>query len=273
VTRVIATKKSTHVGACIYCGSTDGELTEEHITPYGLGGRLTLLEASCERCRKVTGELERIVLRDMLYAARAALGTPTRRKNERLSPRPMAVERSGQVEEISAVWQDHRKVIQLPIFPVPACIDQRAYVRGIEQTSMDVFDLGEKHEELAARLGVDRVLAPECRPEHFARFIAKMALGYGVERYGLAAFEDIYVRSAILGDSDDIGRWVGCSDRRELPVRKESAISVGFRIIPGDDLVVKIKMFTQFDGAEYVGVVGKVKEIYRNWIHSQGERG
>jgi hypothetical protein len=100
-----------------------------------------------------------------------------------------------------------------------------------------------------------------------------MALGYAVERYGLLAFEEIHVRSAILGAYDDTGRWVGCSDHREFPARPESRVSVGFAIISGDDLVVKIKMLAQFDGAEYVVVVGKVKAIYRNWIHSQARRG
>lgn len=106
----------------------------------------------------------------------------------------------------------------------------------------------------------------------FARLIAKMAYGYAVERYGLAAFEDVYVIPAILGESDDIGRWVGCPDSREFPVR-QCSVSVGFKIIPGDDLVVRLKMFPQFDGAEYVVVVGKVKAIYRDYIHSRGEKG
>jgi hypothetical protein len=102
---------------------------------------------------------------------------------------------------------------------------------------MDVFELSEQAKDIAARHGVDRVLAPEYRPENFARFVAKMALGYAVERYGLPAFEEIYVRSAILGASDHIDRWVGCPDRREFPKRPESTISVGFAIISGDDLI------------------------------------
>jgi hypothetical protein len=270
---VIATKESTHVGACIYCGTTTKRLTKEHVTPFGLNGRLTLLDASCDECAKVTKALEQIVLGGMLFAARAALGTRTRRKKGRLGPRPMRVERAGEIQEIAAVWQDHWKVIQLPIFRVPACVDGRSYERGIEQTSQDVIELSERGAEIAARHGVDRVLLPEYHPEEFARFIAKIALGYAVQRYSLNAFQEIYVRASILGKSNDIGRWVGCSDRREFPVRRESIISVGFIIIPGDDLVVKIKMFAMFDGAEYVVVVGRVKELYRNWIHSRNEKG
>jgi len=137
---------------------------------------------------------------------------------------------------------------------------------------MDVFELSERGEEIAARHAADKVLPYTYRMEDFARSIAKMAYGYAVEKYGLQAFEKTYVLSAILDESNDIGRWVGCSDRREFPVR-ECNISVGYKIIPGDDLVVKIKMFPRFDGAEYVTVVGKIKELYRNYIHSRGEKG
>ena len=187
-------------------------------------------------------------------------------------PHSMLVERAGRIEQVDAVWQDHWKVIRLPIFPLPACIDGRAYASGIECTSMDVFELGESGEEIARRHHADKVLAPEYSAEDFARFIAKMAYGYAIERYGLDAFEEVYVLPAMLGESNDIGRWVGCPDRREFPVRN-CTVSVGFKIIPRDDLAVRIKMFAQFDGAEYVVVVGKVKEVYRNYFHARGEQG
>lgn len=138
--------------------------------------------------------------------------------------------------------------------------------------STDLVELGERGEEIAKRHHVDKVLPPKYAAEDFARFVAKMAYGYAVERYGLDAFDCVYVLPAILGESDDIGKWVGTSDRREFPIR-QCHISVGFKIIPLDDLVVRIKMFPQFDGAEYVVVVGRVKAIYRNYFHARGELG
>lgn len=269
--RIIDTKQSTRIGKCIYCGTTAGKLSEEHITPYGLSGRLTLLDASCEPCTRVTSGLENTILRNLFFAARAALGTLTRRPKERLKPQPMLVEKEGRIQVIKAVWQEQWKVIQLPIFKLPACVDNRPYSGGIECTSMDVFELSERGTEIVARHGAEKVIPHNYRMEDFARFIAKMAYGYAVERYGLEAFEKTYVLPAILGKSNDIGRWVGCSDRREFPVR-QCNISVGYKIILGDDLAVKIKMFPRFDGAEYLVVVGKIKEDYRDYIHSRGEQ-
>jgi hypothetical protein len=233
---------------------------------------LVLREASCDRHAKVTSALEKRILKDMLFAARAALGTRTRHPRDRAKPQSMLVERRGQVQRVDVVWQDHWKVIQLPIFPLPASIDGRPYKSGIEVASMDVFELGERGEEIAKRHNADKVIPPKYSAEDFARFIAKMAYGYAVERYDVNAFETVYVLPAILGESDDIGRWVGCSDRREFPVR-QCNISVGFKIIPQDDLVVRIKMFPQFDGAEYVSVVGRVKGVYRDYFHARGEQG
>jgi hypothetical protein len=272
VRRVIDTRQAKRIGRCIYCGTTEGGLSEERITPYGLSGLLVLLEASCELCAKITSALEKRILKDMFFAARAALRTRTRRPKERAKPHRMFVEKAGRIERVDALWQDHWKIIQLPIFPLPAEIDGRAYASGIECTSMDVFELGERGEEIARRHHADKVLPPKYSAEDFARFVAKMAYGYAIERYDLHAFEDVYVLPAILGVSNDIGRWVGCPDHREFPVR-QCNISVGFKIIPRDDLVVRIKMFPQFDGAEYVVVIGKVRGVYRDYFHARGEQG
>jgi hypothetical protein len=177
----------------------------------------------------------------------------------------MQIEKDGELLTIKIPWQAHWKVIQLPIFDPPAYITGAPYSGGITSNSMDVFELSEQGEEIAKRHDADRVLPPKFQNEDFARFIAKMAYGYAVERYGLSAFEEVYVLPAILGQANDVGRWVGCSDRRELPVRR-CFISVAFRIFPDRDLLVKIKMFPQFDGAEYITVVGRLRESYLQLI-------
>jgi hypothetical protein len=270
--RIIDTTQSKKIGKCIYCGETQGKLSDEHVAPYALNGRCVLIEASCKQHSNITSALETKILSDMLFAARAALSTRTRHKKDRAKPRPMRVERAGQIETINAVWQDHWKIIQLPIFPPPACIDCRPYVSGIECISMDTFELSEKGEDIAHRHNADKVLPPEYSPTIFARFVAKMAYGYAVERYGLEGFESVHVLPAVLGESEDIGRWVGCSDRRELPVR-QCIISVGFKIMEENDLVVKIKLFSQFDGAEYVVVVGRVTEASLKHFQALGLQG
>jgi hypothetical protein len=116
--------------------------------PVRFGGRLTLVQASCGRCATITGALEREVLGRMWFAARAALGTRTRRKKDRRL-RPMRVAR------FRRSWHRGRitgRVIQLPIFRFPACIDGRPYDSG-DRTDLDgcLFELSEQAKDIAAR--------------------------------------------------------------------------------------------------------------------------
>jgi hypothetical protein len=77
------------VGACIYCGSRELTLSNEHIIPFGLAGDLILPKASCRRCATITGEVERQCLREMLGDFRSTTRLPTRRPKKR--PRTIKV--------------------------------------------------------------------------------------------------------------------------------------------------------------------------------------
>jgi HNH endonuclease len=72
--------KFAPIGCCIYCGSTEPPLTDEHIIPQGLGGREFLRDASCESCRVKTGKFEEVVQRGMVWALRRTLGMRGKRR-------------------------------------------------------------------------------------------------------------------------------------------------------------------------------------------------
>ena len=259
--RFVTKKESTRIGRCIYCGTTEGKLTEEHISPYGLNGCITLLEASCSDCARITSQIELHVLRNMWGAARAEMGYRTRNEKGAGDLYTLTVLKGGVRTSRKVPLKDALKIIELPIFNAPAILDGRDCSDSIECISKDQFVLVEQRDDLAKRLGVDEVCAPDCNPDLFARFVAKCSYGYAIERYGLEAFDSVYVCSAILGREKDIGRWVGSPDSRELPVRK-TPMSGGFKILPDNDVLVRIKVFPRFDGAEYLTVVGKMKQFY-----------
>ncbi|MCC6942212.1 MAG: hypothetical protein IT551_11465, partial [Novosphingobium sp.] len=62
------------VGRCIYCGTTEGPLTTEHIIPYCMGGNLKLPEASCEEHRVLTQKLEERNFGQFLKPYRTKIG-------------------------------------------------------------------------------------------------------------------------------------------------------------------------------------------------------
>src|SRR5665213_1960681 len=82
------------VGACIYCGATEG-LTKEHIIPLGLGGQFVLPAASCPACSKITSDFERKVLRGFMLDGRIVDNFPTRRPKERPATLLVDVQRKG----------------------------------------------------------------------------------------------------------------------------------------------------------------------------------
>jgi hypothetical protein len=59
------TKKYPPVGACIYCGTKEPPLTEEHIIPFAIGDKILLPAASCHKCCDTTKKFEQFVQRTM----------------------------------------------------------------------------------------------------------------------------------------------------------------------------------------------------------------
>jgi hypothetical protein len=76
-----AVRKFPAVGRCIYCDAT-GSLTDEHIVPYFLGGKMTLPASSCQRCQKITHRFETAVA-EATKAVRAQWKLPSRRRSWR----------------------------------------------------------------------------------------------------------------------------------------------------------------------------------------------
>ncbi|MES2434405.1 MAG: HNH endonuclease [Pseudomonadota bacterium] len=68
---------------CIYCRTSDAELSNEHIVALSLGGKFILPSASCSACSVITAKLEQNFTRQSLGEVRSFYEMPTRRKIER----------------------------------------------------------------------------------------------------------------------------------------------------------------------------------------------
>jgi hypothetical protein len=245
------------IGRCIYCGATETRLTDEHIFAYGLEGKWKLREASCDECAKITSSIEHDVLRGMLLAPRTALGMATRRKKERPTELPISVDRGSGLEEILVPPEDHPALAIFPRFLPPACLSGAKYVKGITFNAtvpmaggrLSLTDFAEKYG--ATRVDVKNTY----EPTSLARMLAKIAYAYCVGRFGLSAFEKVYVLPAILGHADDVGMWVGCIAEYSVASHPEHVIRTD--LIDGD-LVAHIRLFGDRAPIEYVVVVGRL---------------
>src|ERR1700756_3607212 len=76
-------RQQTHqpVGACIYCGATEGKLTTEHIIAEGFGGTLLLPQTTCQACAAETTAVEGRCAGKLFRPARRELRLP--QKNRR----------------------------------------------------------------------------------------------------------------------------------------------------------------------------------------------
>lgn len=248
------------VGQCIYCRATQKPLQTEHIVPYGLNGPWELLEASCMECAKITSAFESDVLRNMLLAARTRLHFPTRHKHNRPERFSLTIKRRGREETIQVPLKVHFTAMMLPIFALPAGLDQRRYKKGIDLVGMVTIQVGSPPAQQVAKSLGTKTLAVSVtyQPVAFARLLAKIAYGFTVAVYGLNTIREAYVLPSIMGKSDDVGRWVGCSTNNSLAPSNDLH-KIELSSINGE-IHCNVRLFARFNAPEYSVIVGHVSE-------------
>jgi len=146
----------------------------------------------------------------------------------------------------------------LLIFALPAYLDQRHDKKGISITgSVTVQVGGPPAEELLKKHGASSlVLGVSYQPIAFARLLAKIAYGFAVAWLGLSMIEEDYVLPAILGKSDDVGRWVGCVTDNQLAAGKHLH-EIKLLVTKGE-IIERVRLFARFNALEYLVAVGRV---------------
>ncbi len=258
-TKILNSVKYPPVGRCIYCGDTS-RLSREHILPFGLSGTAELPDASCERCRKITGQIEQIVLRGPMWAVRVYRRLKSRTKHEE-APRTYAltVIRGGQEAVVSLPPDEYPILLPFPVFPSPAFIDPEGYRDGIRVKGITTISFGTRPEEALKKLGADEVrISKDLKPVAFARMLAKIAYAWAAAEGQLDTLNGKSpVVPAILGETDDIGRWVGTLDRpsssaagalHELAIHQDTNRRM---------LIAEVRLFADSQAPSYGIILGR----------------
>jgi len=257
-----AVPSATRIGECIYCGSKTN-LTKEHIVPYGLGcpPEWILYEGSCQACARITSAFEGDVLKQYLREPRAALGLPTYRKKNRLKRLDLQLLRDGQSSTVSLPAEQCPALIIMPHFKVPAHVGNYDYQSGVLMVGSSLHGPSDMKERLARfnanGFSVSRSLAAVS----FARMLAKIAYGMAMLQFGPLAFKEVFVLPCILGQKEDAGRWVGCSEEPAIMPQAEKLLH---RIeIMSDNSVVSahIRLFANYRTPVYLVFVGSLKQF------------
>lgn len=252
--------------ACIYCFKT-GLLEDEHVMPFGLGGRTVFKKASCRACATETGRLEQRLLRGQWWPYREYIGIATR----------------------SGSYPKYRPAYVLPIvgekLPVQVLTDEVPFVVLFDFDSPSIL-LGQLRTESPAakqafmiqiKEGPKRVLEngrmrdllPWEKVEYpinfdshdVLRFIAKVAHSYALHKRGPSACTEYFLPSIILGKTDGALSYVGgCSTELLKPKLPGKELHELYEREVNGYLVVNIQLFCNV-GIEqpiFEAVVGRI---------------
>lgn len=248
------------IGRCIYCGDTE-DLRKEHILPFGLGGSAVLPRSTCRSCAKITGQIEQKVLRGPMWGLRICRGLKSRTKHKD-APKgyPLKIIRNGSEQIVQLPINEFPMLLHFPIFEPPAYLNPNAYEKGILVTGVATVSFGPRPGEVARTLGVKSISITQGQePVAFARMIAKIAYSWAAAKGKLDLLRGVSpVVSAILGKTDDIGRWVGTITD---PIKKYDGLLHRILIHEDDDrhlLIGEVHLFSDSETPKYGVVLGEI---------------
>jgi hypothetical protein len=184
------------VGHCIYCFAT-GNLTREHIIPFGLSGTAVLPAASCDKCRQITSAFELQVLRGSMRPVRLLRRLRSRKKHQGapLTER-LTVIRDGVSEIVDLSIEQYPVLLSFPKFATPRFLTGE-HKFGIDITGVVTISFGPRPETVGSQLGAQKLILGSRTdyPAAFARMIAK--IGYATA-FALGELDRIDDRSAVI---------------------------------------------------------------------------
>jgi hypothetical protein len=259
--QILNNKTYPPVGYCIYCGATEG-LRVEHILPFGLQGTAKLPQSSCGKCAKITGQQEQIVLRGSMWPVRVYRQLKSRTKySDAPSSYPVNIVRNGVCETVYLPVGEYPILLNFPVFPEPAAI--RPYPDGfqlaIKITGHRTVSFGPTPEQAGRKLGASEIsISCSDQPVAFAKVMAKIAFAFASAEGKLQYIRgNPLVLPALLGECEEIGRWVGTATTREVYP------GLLHRILIHEDhnlgfLIGEVHLFSDSHSPSYLVVLGEL---------------
>ena len=243
------------LGRCMYClapGGLSVVLTEEHLVPRALGGRLTLRDAVCEPCRRITGRREQLTL-DREFAVPRTLLALKRRRARATGPShlPAVVLEGHGTAPLARDVDAFPRTFSLPVFEpagLLAGVDRGATPPRIAFASCTLALGTSKRRTVAAP-------PPLPDPLAYAHSIAKWAYALAVAERGLDCCDTQAMRDLMLGRRDDAFAFVG-TPRDGAPASRAWLHDVAFHERDGW-LVATLALFASAGMTPYEVVVGR----------------
>lgn len=160
-------------------------------------------------------------------------------------------------KQIEIPLDEYPVTLYFPVFPQPG-YDNEQYKNGIILIGADRRCFGPNPVEVAIKYGADKLILKD-RPYHYVKFaktIAKIGYSYAVAEGQIKKIKGKPVLlSALLGISNDIGRWVGTSQKSEFYQ------NLLHRLKPFEDkekglLIIEVQLFANRNTPTYEVIIG-----------------
>lgn len=223
----VTTTRLNPLGRCMYCDTTDGPLTDEHILARGLNGDLLLPESSCRTCQTMIGrEIETPVLKNRwLSQCRLVLGFRSYKPNRQ----PTEIKMTFVAADGTRFGKKVPKSQAVAAITLPHLIAPRALTKPsalIESDGIEIhgtYDTVVHNREATQQSGTQQQITALCQlygawgidlssrvsPTDLCRFLAKTAYGYHVATRGLVPRDESPALAVLKGEQLDLSNWVG----------------------------------------------------------------
>lgn len=249
------------VGRCIYCGATE-DLGKEHILPFGLSGSAILPASSCRSCTSITGSVEQDVLRGSFWPVRVFRDLKSRSKHADAPTHvQVSVVHNGEHENVLLNIDEAPILLPFPLFAPPSYLTHAEPAPGISLLGQHTVRFGTDPGTAGRARGGSMInITVEQRPVAFARMIAKIGYAFACAEGAISDLNGVsYVLPAILGERDEIGRWVGTLTK---PI--ETFQTLLHRVMVHHDyekclLFAEVQLFSDSQTPSYGVVLGRLK--------------
>lgn len=272
-------KKERHeypsLGRCIYCGDADCELTDEHISPYAIGGDgLIFRKASCIPCASlINKEFEQYVLGSLWGPFRRRIDAPSRSRGKRKSETRTLTfgllddELKESADPVKMEVPIEKVPLHLPLWslPPPGIVTGEAPSTEIKGRAWTRFR-GPEGDKLLAEVkaqtshpGPVVLRVSSVDPTKLLRFLAKTAHAYAVAELGYDGFNH-FTPEIILGRSSHYCHYVGCTGVVSHPMQDSKVIDLAYGAYPGAErslVVIRVQVFGIYGTPEYLVAVGE----------------
>jgi hypothetical protein len=246
------------LGRCMYCLAAGVPLTEEHLIPRALGGRLTLRDAVCEPCRRLTGRLEQRTL-DREFAVPKTLLALKRRRARGKGPSrlPPVILQGHDAATATLTATDFPRTFSLPVFGPAGLLaraDRAASPPRLEVVACTLALGTPRRRNVAAAL-------PLADPAAYGYAIAKWAYALAVAERGLEQDGVHPLRDLLLGRRDDVFAFVGNPASGE-PAGRDALHASSMQEVDGW-LTLRLALFASAGMTPYEIVIARARSDSR----------